>query len=404
MRELIQVYLIIGFLLASVSWTVGQDIPYSEPDEVGMSAQRLAQIDKVLSEYVERREVPGFVTLIARSGKIVHWEAHGRIGIDIVKPMSKNAIFDVASMTKPITAISVMILYEEGVLLLSDPISKFLPEFKSPLVQVNDNELIPVNREVTVYDLLTHTSGGIKGDFSRIEKFTYPTLSDYMNDLAQTALQFQPGDQWLYDDSYDVLGYLVEVISGQRLDEFWQERIFGPLGMLDTHYWLPSDKEVRRPILLYNGRSDPQRINRYPTLAAERKSTILGAGGLHTTVFDYWRFCQMLLNGGELDGVRLLSNKTIDWMTINHIGDLEMANWVPQGSRYGFGFGIIADPGKSTQPISTGAYYWGGALGTRFLIDSEEELICIIMAQVRPYNQLGYIQKFQAVVYSSLVD
>ena len=222
--------------------------------------------------------------------------------------------------------------------------------------------------------------------------------------MAQKPLHFQPGHQWLYDDSYDVLGFLVEVISGQRLDRFWQEHIFDPLGMLDTHYWLPSEKEAQRAILLQDGKSDPKLTTQYPIEASERKSFIGGTGGLQMTALDYWLLCQMLLNGGEINGVRLLSNKTIDWMTINHIDDLEMASFVPQGSRYGLGFGIITDPGRSTQPLSAGTYYWGGGLGTRFLIDPKEELICIIMAQVRPYKQLGYIQKFQAIVYSSLVD
>ena len=403
MRVHMRLYLVIGFLLASVSWTIGQEIPYAKPDEVGMSAQRLAQIDKVLSEFVERREVPGFVTLIARRGKIIHLKAHGNIGLDEKKPMSENAIFGVASMTKPITAISAMMLYEKGLFLMNEPISNYIPDFKSPLVQVGLDEFVPANREITVHDLLTHTSG-IKSDLSLIDKFTYPTLAEYMNYLAQKPLQFQPGDQWLYDDSYDVLGFLVEVISGQRLDKFWQEKIFDPLGMQDTHYWLPSGKEAQRAILLQDGKSDPNLSTRYPIEAIERRSFIGGTGGLQMRALDYWRFCQMLLNGGELNGVRLVSNKTIDWMTINHIGDLEMASFVPQGSRYGLGFGIMADPGRSTQPLSAGAYYWGGALGTRFLIDPEEELICIIMAQVRPYKQLGYIQKFQAIVYSSIVD
>lgn len=396
-------YLIIGILLASVSWTVGQEVPYSTPEAVGMSSQRLTQIDEVLSGYVERHEVPGFVTLISRRGKIIHWKAHGKFGLGIEKPMLKDAIFGVASMTKPITALSAMILFEKGLFLMDEPISNYLPEFKSPLVQVSQSEIVPANREITVHDLLTHTSG-IKSDLSLIEKFTYPTLSDYMNYLAQKPLQFHPGDQWLYGDSYDVLGFLVEIISGQRLDKFWHENIFEPLGMLDSYFWLPSEKVPRRAILLRDGKSDPKLTTRYPIEASEKKTFIGGTGGLQMTAIDYWRFCQMLLNGGEFNGVRLLSSKTIDWMTSNHISDLDMASFVPQGSRHGLGFGIMSDPGRSTQPLSVGAYYWGGALGTRFLIDPEEKLICIIMAQVRPYKQLGYIQKFQAIVYSSLVD
>jgi len=232
----------------------------------------------------------------------------------------------------------------------------------------------------------------------------YPTLAEYMSDLAQEPLQFQPGSQWLYGDSHDVLAYLVEVVSGQRLDRFWTNRIFDPLGMSDSHFWLPSEKEVRRAVLLQDGRSDPEMATRYPGIAAERKSFIAGAGGLHMTALDYWRFCQMLLNGGEFNGIRLLSPTTIKWMTANHIGDLKMSSFQPPGVRFGLGVGVVADQSSYPTSASVGTYYWGGALGTFFWIDPEEELIGIFMSQVRPNQHLNYRVKFMTVVYSALVD
>ncbi len=359
-------------------------------------------IGEVLNGFVEAREVPGFVSLVARKGRIVHLEAHGRREMHSDEPMPKNAVFGMASMTKPIIAVSSMILYEEGRFVMNEPISNHLPYFKNPRVLAGPNKTVPAEREITTHDLLTHTSG-VKDPRTRIEQFSYATLAEHVHDLAEEPLKFQPGSQWLYGDSYDVLGYFVEVVSGQRLDKFCQERIFDPLGMSDTHYWLPPDKEVRRAVLFQNGKSDAEMSSRYPAVAAERRTYFGGASGLQMTAVDYWRFCQMLLNGGEFNGVRLLSPKTIEWMTTNHIGEA-MPGWARPGHKFGLGVAVITEPASASKLVSVGTYYWGGSLGTRFWIDPEEELIAIILAQVRPNGHLNYTAKFRALVYASLID
>jgi CubicO group peptidase (beta-lactamase class C family) len=373
------------------------------PETVGLSSERLARIGDVLKEFVERREVPGFVTLIARKGKIVHWEAYGRREIDSDEPMPKDAIFAVASMTKPVAVVSALMLFEEGRFLMHEPISTYMPEFRNPVVQAEQGQTVPAQREITAHDLFTHTSG-VKDPLTRVEKYLFPTLAEHMADLAREPLQFQPGTQWLYGDSHDVLGYLVEVRSGERLDKFWQKKIFDPLGMSDSHYWLPAEKEDRRAILLHDGNSDPKMTSRYPAIAAERKTYVRAAGGLTMTAIDYWRFCQMLLNGGQLNGIRLLSPKTLEWMTTNHIGDLEMAERMPPGVRFGLGVGVVTDRSSYPTQASVGTYYWGGALGTSFWIDPDEELIGIVMAQVFPNQHLDYRVKFMTLAYASIFD
>lgn len=395
--------LLAGVVLIAASFARGQELPLAAPETVGMSASRLARIEVVLKEFVDRREVPGFVTLVARRGKIVHWEALGRREIDSEEPMPKDAIFGLASMTKPIMIASALMLYEEGRFLMHEPISKYLPEFENPSVLAQHGKIVPAQREITPHDLFTHTSG-VKDPRPRLEKYTFDTLAEHMSDLAQEPLQFQPGTQWLYGDSHDVLGYLVEAISEQRLDRFWQDRIFDPLGMSDAYSWLPTEMESRRAVLLQDGKSDPKMTSRYLASAAEKKTYIRGASGLHMTAIDYWRFCQMLLNGGELNGTRLLSPKTIEWMSINHIGDIKMADGVEPGVRFGLGVAVVTDRSSYKTPASIGTYFWGGAMGTSFWIDPDEELIGIIMVQVRPNQHLDYSAKFMALAYSSLLD
>jgi CubicO group peptidase (beta-lactamase class C family) len=394
-----------GLILSLCVPAVRAQLPLSPPEDVGMSSERLGLIGQALSDYVKDGDVPGFVTLIARRGRIVHWKGHGKRSVDLDEPMPRDAIFDLASMTKPITVVSAMILYEEGRIVLDEPISKHLPDFRDPKVMVAPDRVIPADREITAHDLLTHTSG-IDDPRGRVEKFLYRTLEEHMKDLSREPLRFQPGTQWLYGDSHAVLGYLVEVVSQERLDKYWQRMIFEPLGMTDTHYWVPQEKEARRAILLQEGKSDPEMKARYPRIAAERQTYVRGAGGLHATALDYWRFCQMLLNGGELNGVRLLSPKTIEWMTVNHIGTLTFLTADGRENKNSFGLGVyvVTERGRSETPKSVGSYGWGGALGTTFWIDPEEELIGILMSQVRPHSHLDFRDKFEALTYAAIVD
>jgi CubicO group peptidase (beta-lactamase class C family) len=368
---------------------------------VKMSQDRLSHIGSVLSDHIARKEVPGFVTLVARKGKLAHLQTHGHRGMEVGEPMPENAIFHVASMTKPILAVSAMMLFEEGCFDMYEPISTYLPEFKYMMVEIEPGKTVPADREITPHDLFTHTSG-LSATRSSLEAFSYACLSDHMKDLSEEPLSFQPGTDWNYDSSHYVLSYLVEALAGDSLIALWQTRIFDPLGMEDTHYWLPPTEEYRRAILLRDGMSDPNMKLYYPAVAAQKQTYCTGATGLHTTAKDYWQFCQMLLNGGRLNETRLLSPKTVDWMTVNHIGNVNTGAWVPHGNQFGLGMAVVTNSADASAPFSPGTYFWGGANGTFFWIDPKEELIGIIMAQVRPYRHLKYISQFEALVYASI--
>lgn len=375
------------------------DLPVAKPESAGMSSQRLDRIGVWLRELVERKQAAGFVTLVARHGKVVHQEAYGTRGLDVTDPMPVNALFDLASMTKPVTVVAALMLLEDGRYTLSDSISSYLPEFQSPKVEVAPGTFAAAARAITVEDLFTHTSG-VFDPRSRAESMAFPTLAAYTQEIARQPLRYQPGSTWLYGASHHVLGHLVQQVSGTPLDRFVQERILTPLSMNDTHYWPPEDKNKRRAILVVNGKDDPTSSSRVPLAAAQARTFIGGASGLYSTAADYWRFCQMLLNGGTLDGRRLLGPKTIDWMAQNHIKDI--SSFRTPGTRFGLGFAVVTDPGSTGLPYSKGTYYWGGSQGTVFWIDPTEDLIGILMVQVTP-NPLKLREKFAALVYSSIL-
>ena len=375
-------------------------IPLSSPESVGMSSARLGRIDSWLQGIVDDKQAAGFVTLVARKGKVVHHQATGRRGMSVKDPMPLNGIFDLASMTKPLTAVAALMLFEEGRITLTDPISEHLPEFKDRMVQVRPGKVIPADREIIVRHLFTHTSG-VRDPRSRAETYGFPTMDAYMKDFVKLPLQAQPGSKWIYGDSLDVLGYLVERVSGQGLDQFLQERVLGPLGMTDTHYWPPASKQKRRALLVVNGKDDPARVSREPAEASQARSFIAGASGLHSTAADYWRFSQMLLNGGELNGKRLLGPRTVSLIAENH---LEEGTAYAPGAGFGLGFAVIIDRTRTSSPYSAGSYYWGGSQGTVFWIDPAEELAGVLMVQVRPGRHLKLRQKFAALVYSAIID
>jgi CubicO group peptidase (beta-lactamase class C family) len=327
-------------------------------------------------------------------------------------------------MTKPIASTALMMLYEEGRFQLRDPISKWLPEFSDmnvaipapPQERIIGPKVIPAVRPITVQHVLTHTAGlpntyrGImKNQFNEVRAQTKPgdTVGDMLQRLAKLPLNFQPGDQWEYGRGTDVVGRLVEVMSGQTLDEFLRERIFEPLAMTDTHFYLPASK-LNRFAAQYrpddNGKIEladaPTSASRF---VAEPHVYFSGAGGLVSTARDYFRFHQMMLNGGELDGTRILSRKTIELMTTSHTGDKGI--WLT-GPGYGFGLGyaIVTDLGLSGSPRSEGSYYWGGAFGTIFWVDPKEELIGILMEQISPYTHINTRPDMATMTYQSIVD
>jgi CubicO group peptidase (beta-lactamase class C family) len=397
--------------------------PIVKPEEVGMSSQRLERLDKVMDDYVRQGKLPGAVALIARRGKIAHYKAYGMMDIEAKKPMQKDTMFRIASMSKAVTSVAVMILYEEGHFLLTDPISKYIPEFKNSQVIEIDPEtkartLVPARREITIRNLLNHTSGITYGDGPQAEYYkqagmtvgltpTEGTIGQMVRKLGKLPLISHPGEEFHYGMSVDVLGYLVEVISGETFDEFLRQRIFLPLQMNDTYMILPEDKLTRlaKTYNYINGKMVESDID----LSYLTKQTYFSGGaGLVSTPADYFRFAQMLLNKGQLDGVRILSRKTIEMMTSNSIGDLYI--WQSfehngiMGDKFGLGFGIRTERGKYDQLESLGIFGWDGAFYTRFWVDPKEELVGIFMSQVDNYWQETLIGKFRVLTYQAIAD
>lgn len=385
----------VGLLLSAST-----EIKLADPEAVGMSSERLERIDAWVDGMVESKGAAGFVTLVARRGRVVHHRAAGMLGMENSDPMRRDSIFDIASMTKPVTAVAALMLYEEGRITLGDTVAKHLPDFSESMVGEDSATSSPAKRSMLVRHLFTHTSG-VRDPRGRAETYAFPTMNVYMKEFATLPLQAEPGSKWIYGDSLDVLGYLVERVSGQGLDAFIQARILDPLGMRDTHYWPPDSKQSRRATLVVNGKDDPARVSREPVEAGRAKTFISGASGLHTTAADYWRFCQMLLNGGEFKGKRLLGPRTVRLIADNH---LERGTAFRPGLGFGLGFAVVTDSGRAGLPYTEGSYYWGGSQGTVFWIDPSEELVGILMVQVRPGGPLQLREKFGALTYSAIVD
>jgi len=446
MNKLSRIVLSLFLLLFLITSTVtGQGLPTAAPNEVGLSSDRLERINKYLQETIDNDLIPGAVALIARHGKIAYLESFGMADIEANKPMKTDAIFRIASMTKAITSVAVMMLYEQGHFLLTDPISKYIPEFKDPKVLVGiDNgayELTPANREITIQDLFTHTSGlsykflgiepiaelyenaGIKDGLSQ----TTGTIGDMVIKLAKLPLMNHPGEAWNYSLSTDVLGRLVEVISGKTLEEYFHENIFEPLNMTDTYFYLPDDKVSRMTSVFFPNKQgglskiDDTQVEYHSALeTAEQvdngylefsvsvpysspRTYFSGGGGLSSTISDYARFLQMLLNGGDLNGVRLLGTKTVEFMTLNHTGNIKIGFGL-DGYNFGLGFAIHSDPGKSGQLGTIGEYYWGGFFYTQYIVDPEDDMFFIIMTQIYPNSHLDIHKKFRVLTYQSIVN
>jgi CubicO group peptidase (beta-lactamase class C family) len=391
--------------------------PTATPESAGISSQALDKLDSVLKAEIAAGGLPGTVMLVARHGKVVHFEANGMRDKEAGVPMTRDSIFRMASMTKPVTAVAIMMLVEEGKIQIADPASKYLPELKGLQVGVESKDAsgntvltrVPARREFTVQDLLRHTSGltyGHRGASPALVKKTYVdageqardhTNAELVSKLSKTVLAFQPGTRFEYGRSTDVLGRIVEVVSGMTLGEFFETRIFRPLGMVDSYFSVPADKVARvaQPMIEpATGKrpnvTDPRRPQRFES----------GGGGLFSTAPDYLRFTSMLLNGGELEGVRLLAPKTIELMTSDHLGSLP-GSFYPG---YGFGLGVAVrtHAGMNDMPGSVGEYLWGGAQGTWFWIDPKEKLIAIFMSQRAGEPRVYYRRLVKNLVMQSL--
>jgi CubicO group peptidase (beta-lactamase class C family) len=430
-KQIISVSLLLVLLTATA---LAQGLPKAtSPEEVGMSSERLSRLTTGLQADVDKGTIPGAVAIILRKGKIAYSEAIGFQDREKQIPMSKDSIFRLASMSKIFTSLGVMMLMEEGKLLLSDPISKFLPELKDMKVgktRINEytgkNELVqvPANREITIQDLLRHTSGFTywffgkpsltKAKWKEINPFDYKiTLAEMVTRISKVPLCYQPGTTWDYSQSTDVLGRLIEVVSGVDFDTFIKERISMPLGLTDSGFWVEGAEKQKR---IAEPQAEPPE-NKKPSAIdiTKRPVWLSGGGGMVSTAVDYARLAQFFLDGGILDGVRLLSPKTIKLMTSNHLPaniqyapllQLQLGPMFPSlevGNGFGLGFCVRTAPGLNPQPGSVGDYCWAGALGTYFWVDPEEDLVAVLMMQTRFYR-LYYRSYMRDMVYQALID
>jgi len=398
--------------------------PASTPEAAGFSADRLKRIDANLKSWVDRGWMNGAAALIIRNGKIVYYKSTGYNDLDTKTPLAKTGIFRIASQTKAITSVAVMMLYEEGKFLLDEPVSKYIPSFAKQTVIDKFNEgdstytTVPAKRDITIHDLLTHTSGlGYAQIGSKEANAIYAKnkitagldvmdhkLSDAMNRLGVLPLMHQPGEKWTYGLNSDLLGYLVEIWSGMMLNDFFQKRIFTPLGMNDTYFNIPQDKANR---LVNFFQEDSlghlqKKMNVFGgldmTYPMHTKKYFSGGAGLSSTLYDYGIFLQMMLNDGVYAGQRLVSRNTIRMMTMNQIGELNLDD-----SKFGLGFSIATDKSSRLFPMQAGTYGWGGAFSTEYWVDPKEKMVVLLYRQM--WGSHGEIDNlFKVLVYQALTD
>jgi CubicO group peptidase (beta-lactamase class C family) len=416
---------LLGFFLFSIV-AFAQDLPTAKPESVGLSSERLERITAVVQHDIDDKRIAGAVTLVARHGKIAYFKSQGMVDREAGKAMPTDAMFRICSMTKPITSVAVMMLYEEGKFLLDDPVSKYLPEFKNQKVLVKpakgETYTIPVKDEITIRDLLRHTSG-LTYNWNEDLGSTYEkanvasgllqyegTIGDSVKNLAALPLLFNPGDRFEYSLGVDVLGRLVEVVSGKPLDEFFRTRIFEPLGMKDTYFY-PPDNKVGRLATAYTYYPE-KGLNRFPDTPIREgpfvysadyptrgpKKLFSGGAGLVSTAMDYARFCQMMLDEGKVGNTRLLSRKSVELMTHDQLGK------IGPDQAFGLGFGIDGIKTPLTELGTPGAYNWGGFFYTAFSIDPKEQMIVVFMAQLHPTGELTLDRQVHELAYQAISD
>ena len=419
-------YQLLVCLFVSTFAVAAQELPSAKPESVGLSSERLERITSKVQQEIDHKRIAGAVTLVARHGKVAWFKSQGALDREANKPMRDDALFRICSMTKPITSLAVMMLYEDGKFLLEDPISKYLPEFKNPKVLVKpatgEPYTIPAAREITVRDLLTHTSGltynwnedlGERYKAANVAHGLLPydgTIEDNVKRLAGVPLLFSPGTRWEYGLSIDVLGRLVEVVSGMPLDQFFRTRIFEPLGMKDTYFFPPENKLDRLAVAYtYYPEKGLQRfpdtpITEGPTSYSAdypyrgAKKLFSGGGGLSSTAADYLRFCQLMLQGGKFGDVRLLSRKSVELMSHDQLGKISA------DQAFGLGFGIEGVKTPLHELGSSGEFNWGGFFYTAFSIDPNEDMIVIFMAQLHPTGGLMLDRQVHELAYQAIVD
>jgi CubicO group peptidase (beta-lactamase class C family) len=400
------------------------------PEEVGMSTPGLRNVSRLVQRYIDDGKLPGAISLVARRGKVVHFETYGEMDAERHTPMRADTIFRFYSMTKPIASVGLMMLYEEGRFQLEDPVSRFIPELAGLKVFAGGTadayQVRDAAREMTVRDLLMHTSGLVGrdsespvGELYRRAGFAGAdsqfTLAEMVRRLGQIPLEVDPGSRWIYGISTDLVGYLCEVLSGLPFDRYLEERILGPLGMLDTGFSVPEPK-VDRFAANYAPRAGTPRyrlVDDPHTSPYTRPRTYFsGSGGLVSTAADYLRFCRMLANGGHLDGVRILGPRTLRLMTINHLpGGKDLATLAQtagetarEGVGFGLGFAVLLDQAVAQIIGTPGEFYWGGAASTAFFVNPVEDLIMIFLTQLRPSSTYPIRRELRATIYSAILD
>ncbi|ADL55331.1 serine hydrolase domain-containing protein [Gallionella capsiferriformans] len=416
------IFLILAIFVSSAP---AEEIRMVKPEEVGLSSARLGNISSMIQGEIDQNKMAGAVVLVARHGKIAYFETFGRADTD--RPMQRDTMFRICSMTKPVVTLAVLQLYEEGKLLLSDPVAKYIPEFSHTKVIEMLPEganpafrLVPAKRDITIKDLLTHTAGmpypfasewypqdrllhqmHVMYEEAGISSGMYETegtIGDMVKRLARLPIASQPGDAFIYGMAADVQGYLVEVVSGQKLDDYISTHIFAPLKMNDSYFFVPESKQGRLSAVWksdWHGQLDkvtpgPHREGDYvysPTFQTQGPKTFLSGGvGIVTTPYDYFRFAQMLLNKGTLDGVRLISRKSVELMTSNQIGKLSETTLHDEGWKFGLGLGIQVDREHNVDAGDAGTFEWAGLYSTRFSVNPKEEKITIFLSQTHPFH------------------
>lgn len=417
-RNLLSILIAVLFSFSTSSFT--NEIERLDPVEAGFSEERLQRISPAMQKYIDENLTPGVLTAIMRKGKIVHLKTQGYMDVENEIPLQEDSIFRIASMTKPIASIALMILWEEGHFQLNDPVSKFIPSFSQTKVSSTGDvsgktgTLENPKREITIRDMLTHTAGlansyiGNRQAYRRAMNLPRPkSNAEQIDRLSKLPLNYHPGEQWQYSAATNVVGHLVEIISGQSLDIFLEERIFMPLDMKDTHFYLEDTKGGRLTAQYVPGKNNKIKLqdpgSEKSRWITSPRNIFSGGGGLVSTARDYLRFQQMVLNAGELNGIRILAPSTVSLILENHTDDLPI--WLTgPGTGFGLGYGVIVDRGKASTPLSEGSAYWGGAYCTISWIDREKDLVGLMMTQVRPYTHINIRSDFQVLTYQALIE
>jgi CubicO group peptidase (beta-lactamase class C family) len=390
--------------------------PIVKPEEVGLSQERLQRVSQMIQRHIAAGDLAGAVTIVARKGKVAYLSAQGVTDLESKQAMTPATMFRIASMTKPVVGVAIMMMIEEGKLRLNDPISRYIPEFRGMKVGIPQPDpggragepkfyTVPAQREITVKDLLTHVSGLGSGpmgnsDIAKVARKEGEKLSDYIPRLGHTTLEFQPGSRWTYSPGagFETLGRVIEIVSGLPLDQFFRTRIFEPLGMKDITFW-PSDLQWPRVATVYSRTPDGLTKSVMPNDTMSRNVYFRGSGGLYSTAVDYVPLGMMLSNGGELNGKRLLGRKSVEMMSAVHVPDALPGR--PAGEGFGLSVRVVSNHAARGTMLSDGTYGWSGAQGTHFFVDPKEQLVGVLMVQT-PIQEVQ--REFEDLVAQAIVD